>query len=304
MSSKDKNYRAKRANLNELIYQLDENSNMYLTFKNKLFHSSKKLFKNENKESKISILNEQSKEKDTKLLIPEFSPEADEVYFDDNYNNNDSESSEFIEKDFTQEEKNLIFSKLKTKKGFFKNKKKLIKSNSMILPKIHEFQKDNENLFVQAKKLFNIARMQRIRNKNFKKLDLINLFSFERSSWNHENNKNKDMTERKKNRVKLAQEREESLKRKKNYRSLEASLLKCNGIKKEGVEKEVKENSTEQIKILKKPKCPTKKEVFERISSELRGLEDLRKEYEDYKKIPPRKRGLSYGLKKISSKII
>jgi hypothetical protein len=199
LKTNDKQYNIKRKHLNELECKINKNIQEYVTGLN----FNKKNNKNGNENN-----NNENDKKECFLL-----------YNDDNENNfsdiNDEVDNKYNENLLNENEKKLLYKKLKTKKNFY-IKNNIKNNNNIDIYKQNSYSnlsssfsssnnlsknlthnksqvlylrnKNNfENLYYNAHKITQKTKVIREFKNKTKIMDNINFFSYNKSKWNHHN---------------------------------------------------------------------------------------------------------------------
>ena len=278
-------------------------------------------------------INNTSRQNDQRLfnLIPEFKNKQALLKEDSNFIQINTSMEE--ENDENKNKKQIeieIFNKLQTRAKFYKPKKytsinnsssnntnqntKIHKKDYLILPELNTkpFKEGLDDLTYNINKIFQKAKILREANNPIPKMNLINLFSYKRSKWNHytifpEQNKNQSVPKRYKERLKdplpnfkelEKQRRSKSTQRlrsentdenTKNMSEEELQKLENYKIEKQRqLRKLMKEKEKENEEIIgkekekeNKKKLLSKKETMDKIKNEIKLLHNLVKECED-----------------------
>ena len=221
LSYNDKKYVQKRNNINELEYKIDKNNNLYLT--NSFYSNQNNIRENKKKcfSQKINVLKiNNPNSKKIQDLIPEF--KSKEIQFNESFNNNLSYDRYYylnktpIEK---EDEKKIMFSFIKNLKGginklsysqnsfnivniensFQVNKNSsnntLLNENSLCKTSRKNYYNDryslkNNSMIENVHNLSTKYKLIREHKNKKKKMDFINLFSYNKTKYKNNNNKN------------------------------------------------------------------------------------------------------------------
>ena len=192
LKTNDKQYKIKRKHLNELECKINKNNQEYLTGLN----FNKKIIKNENdtkKDEKFFLYN------DSENNLIDLNDETDII-------NNDSKNL------LDENEKKLLYKKLRTKKNFYRKQNSIINnfykpnsysnlniSNSSInsnnnliqnksqILNFRNYKNNFEDLYLNAEKIIQKTKIIREFKNKTKIMDRINFFSYNKSKWNHHN---------------------------------------------------------------------------------------------------------------------
>ena len=200
LNSKDKNYNIKRFHLKDFVIKMDKNNQEYLT-KNDFYKNIKKNYStnNLNKNFSFNISGEKNK-KHLSQIIEEI-PEKNDIKIINKSNSLDKN----FEIDYNEDNFERIYNLVKTKSNKFvnnsynKNDKKQfnndINLSKLNLSNINSFDEEkgikNLSFYKNANKLIYKVKLLREYNNKIKKMDLINLFSYNKSIWNHKRLNNK-----------------------------------------------------------------------------------------------------------------
>ena len=277
-------------------------------------------------------INNTSRQHDQRLfnLIPEFKNKQTLLKEESNFIQiNTSMDEEENDENTNRNKKEIeieIFNKLQTRPKFYKQKKYSSINNSssnntnqntkgnkkdyLILPELNtkSAKEGLDDITYNINKIFQKAKILREANSQIHKMNLINLFSYKRSKWNHytifpEQNKNRSVTKRYKEKLKEPLPNFKELEKQRRSKSTQhlrsentdentknMSEEELQKLENEKMEKQrqlrklmkEKEELTEKEKETEnKKKMLSKEETMDKIKNEIRLLNNLVKECED-----------------------
>ena len=293
LSSNDKNYKIKRFNLKDFVVKLDKNNQEYLTKSDfceglRNYYSINELNKNIN----LNFSGEKNK-KD----LSQINKGSSEFINNNKINKNNSLNKSF-EIDYNNDNKEKIYNLVKTKSNKFlndsynENDKKQLNNDTNLLKlnslNLNFFDEENDikklSFYKNANKLIFKVKILREYKNNIKKMDFINLFSYNKSLWNHKrfNNKynNKQSYSQKENILPkiifniFKNENQRLVNSNKNYLSLELNLDNIN----EKIKSHLNEPKKKEIIL-------NKEEVFNKMKDRSLKLYKILNESKSIKKL-------------------